>query len=207
MQGLNQGQEPGEPGRAADIYGEECPLPTLLNHLAMPGCTKIKSQWDRCGVYYVKSNRTARTLTARTRAYWSQKLHFPAALREDACRHRQSLCASCPAWSGQQDLNLRQPIDPARCRSDRSRPHRALALGRAGPQSGFYHPLRSGCRWPCGSTNIRRYAGSLVCRAKRPSRKHHLSLTYGVISEWPSARIGFPQTLAEDFKLLLDQSH
>jgi hypothetical protein len=19
----------------------------------MPGCTKIKSQWDRCGVYYV----------------------------------------------------------------------------------------------------------------------------------------------------------
>jgi hypothetical protein len=35
------------------MYGVECPLPTLLNHLAMPGCTKINSQWDRCGVYYV----------------------------------------------------------------------------------------------------------------------------------------------------------
>jgi hypothetical protein len=35
------------------LYGEEYPLPNLLDHLAMPGCTKIKSQWDRCGVYYV----------------------------------------------------------------------------------------------------------------------------------------------------------
>jgi hypothetical protein len=35
------------------LYGEEYPLPNLLDHLAMPGCTKIKGQWDRCGVYYV----------------------------------------------------------------------------------------------------------------------------------------------------------
>jgi hypothetical protein len=35
------------------MYGAECPLPTLLNPLAMPGCSKIKSQWDRCGVYYI----------------------------------------------------------------------------------------------------------------------------------------------------------
>jgi hypothetical protein len=35
------------------LYGEEYPLPNLLDHLAMPGCTMIKSQWDRCGVYYV----------------------------------------------------------------------------------------------------------------------------------------------------------
>jgi hypothetical protein len=34
-------------------HGAEYPLPNLLDHLAMPGCTKIKSQWDRCGVYYV----------------------------------------------------------------------------------------------------------------------------------------------------------
>jgi hypothetical protein len=34
-------------------YGAECPLPNLLDHLAMPGCPKIGSQWDRCGVYYV----------------------------------------------------------------------------------------------------------------------------------------------------------
>jgi hypothetical protein len=37
----------------ATLYGAECPLPNLLDHLAMPGCTKIKSQWDRCGVCYV----------------------------------------------------------------------------------------------------------------------------------------------------------
>jgi hypothetical protein len=35
------------------MYGAECPLPTLLNHLAMPGCSKIDTHWDRCGVYYV----------------------------------------------------------------------------------------------------------------------------------------------------------
>ena len=34
-------------------YGPEYPMPNLLDHLAMPGCSKIKSQWDRCGVYYV----------------------------------------------------------------------------------------------------------------------------------------------------------
>jgi hypothetical protein len=34
-------------------YGAEYPLPNLLDHLAAPGCSKIKSQWDRCGVYYV----------------------------------------------------------------------------------------------------------------------------------------------------------
>jgi hypothetical protein len=35
------------------LYGPEYPLPDLLNHLAKPGCSKIKSQWDRCGVYCV----------------------------------------------------------------------------------------------------------------------------------------------------------
>ena len=25
------------------MYGAECPLPTLLNHLAMPGCSKINT--------------------------------------------------------------------------------------------------------------------------------------------------------------------
>jgi hypothetical protein len=34
-------------------YGAEYPLPNLLDHLAMSGCSKIKNQWDRCGVYYV----------------------------------------------------------------------------------------------------------------------------------------------------------
>ena len=35
------------------LYGAECPLPTLLNNLAMPRCSKINIHWDRCGVYYV----------------------------------------------------------------------------------------------------------------------------------------------------------
>jgi hypothetical protein len=35
------------------VYGAECPLPSLLNHLAMPGCSKINTQRDRCGVCYV----------------------------------------------------------------------------------------------------------------------------------------------------------
>jgi hypothetical protein len=35
------------------LYGAEYPLPTLLDHLAMPGCSRIKSQWDRCGIRYV----------------------------------------------------------------------------------------------------------------------------------------------------------
>ena len=34
-------------------YGAEHLLPDLLDDLAMPGCPKIKNQWDRCGVYYV----------------------------------------------------------------------------------------------------------------------------------------------------------
>jgi hypothetical protein len=34
-------------------YGEQYPLPDLLDHLAKTGCSKMRNQWDRCGVYYV----------------------------------------------------------------------------------------------------------------------------------------------------------
>ena len=34
-------------------HGAEYPLPDLLDYLAMPGCPKTKSQWDRCGVHYL----------------------------------------------------------------------------------------------------------------------------------------------------------
>jgi hypothetical protein len=34
-------------------YGSEYPLPNLLDHLAAPSCSKIKNQWDRCGVFFV----------------------------------------------------------------------------------------------------------------------------------------------------------
>jgi hypothetical protein len=29
-------------------------MPNLLNHLAAPGCSRLGSQWDRCGAYYVE---------------------------------------------------------------------------------------------------------------------------------------------------------
>jgi hypothetical protein len=34
-------------------HGAACPMPSLLARLAAPGCPKIGSQWDRCGVHYV----------------------------------------------------------------------------------------------------------------------------------------------------------
>jgi hypothetical protein len=35
-------------------HGGACPMPTLLERLAAPGCPKVGSQWDRCGMYYVE---------------------------------------------------------------------------------------------------------------------------------------------------------
>jgi hypothetical protein len=34
-------------------HGADYPLPTLLDHLAAPGCQRVGNQWDRCGVYYL----------------------------------------------------------------------------------------------------------------------------------------------------------
>jgi hypothetical protein len=35
-------------------HGAACPMPSLLERLAAPGCAKIGQQWDRCGVHYVE---------------------------------------------------------------------------------------------------------------------------------------------------------
>ena len=35
-------------------HGAACPMTSLLEHLAAPGCAKVGSQWDRCGVHYVE---------------------------------------------------------------------------------------------------------------------------------------------------------
>ena len=35
-------------------HGADYPLPDLLDHLAAPGCGRLGSFWDRCGVYYVE---------------------------------------------------------------------------------------------------------------------------------------------------------
>jgi hypothetical protein len=40
-------------GELLAMYGAECPLPSLLNHLAMPGCSKIDTHWDRRDVHYI----------------------------------------------------------------------------------------------------------------------------------------------------------
>ena len=34
-------------------HGADRPLPELLSHVAAPGCSRVGSQWDRCGAYYV----------------------------------------------------------------------------------------------------------------------------------------------------------
>jgi hypothetical protein len=34
-------------------YGANRPMPSLLDHLAAPSCSRHVSMWDRCGVHYV----------------------------------------------------------------------------------------------------------------------------------------------------------
>jgi hypothetical protein len=43
-------------------HGVARPMPSLLEHLAAPGCPRLGSLWDRCGVPYVEPvDRTAPT--------------------------------------------------------------------------------------------------------------------------------------------------
>jgi hypothetical protein len=41
-------------------HGANCPMPSLLDKLAAPGCARIGSVWDRCGAYYVEPIEGAR---------------------------------------------------------------------------------------------------------------------------------------------------
>jgi len=41
-------------------HGADYAMPNLLNHLAAPGCSRLGSQWDRCGVHYVEPIESAR---------------------------------------------------------------------------------------------------------------------------------------------------
>jgi hypothetical protein len=34
-------------------HGADHPMPNLLERLAAPGCSRLGSNWDRCGVHYV----------------------------------------------------------------------------------------------------------------------------------------------------------
>jgi hypothetical protein len=35
-------------------HGADYAMPNLLNHLAAPGCSRLGSHWDRCGVHFVE---------------------------------------------------------------------------------------------------------------------------------------------------------
>ena len=35
-------------------HGADHPMPNLLDRLAAPSCSRLGSQWDRCGVHYVE---------------------------------------------------------------------------------------------------------------------------------------------------------
>ena len=43
-------------------HGADYAMPNLLNHLAAPGCSRLGSHWDRCGVHYVEPIEGARWL-------------------------------------------------------------------------------------------------------------------------------------------------
>jgi hypothetical protein len=35
-------------------HGAACPMPSLLERLAAPNCSRLGTNWDRCGVHYVE---------------------------------------------------------------------------------------------------------------------------------------------------------
>src|SRR5258708_17615509 len=41
-------------------HGADYAMPNLLNHLAAPSCSRLGSNWDRCGVHYVEPIETPR---------------------------------------------------------------------------------------------------------------------------------------------------
>ena len=41
-------------------HGADYPMPNLLEHLAAPSCSRLRSNWDRCGVHYVEPIEGAR---------------------------------------------------------------------------------------------------------------------------------------------------
>ena len=42
------------------LHGADRAMPNLLNDLAAPGCSKIGSNWDRCGAHFVEPIEGAR---------------------------------------------------------------------------------------------------------------------------------------------------
>jgi hypothetical protein len=42
-----------ERAKLITVHGPACPMPSLLEDLAAPGCPRFGSHWDRCGVHYV----------------------------------------------------------------------------------------------------------------------------------------------------------
>jgi hypothetical protein len=36
------------------LHGADCAMPDLLDQVVAPGCTRLGSNWDRCGAYFVE---------------------------------------------------------------------------------------------------------------------------------------------------------
>src|SRR5215468_10355705 len=50
-------------------HGADCAMPNLLNHLAAPSCSRLGSNWDRCGVRRADRGRAVVQLLRRSDAY------------------------------------------------------------------------------------------------------------------------------------------
>jgi hypothetical protein len=42
------------------LHGVDCAMPDLLNQLVAPGCTRLGSNWDRCGAHFVEPSEWPR---------------------------------------------------------------------------------------------------------------------------------------------------
>ena len=45
---------PDTPDIRKFLHGGDCAMPDLLDQLVAPGCTRIGSNWDRCGAHFVE---------------------------------------------------------------------------------------------------------------------------------------------------------
>jgi hypothetical protein len=83
-------------------------MPNLLNHLAAPGCRRLGSQWDRCGVHYVEPIEGSRKgVSSKSRLLGNRWLP-------------QTMCADCAVSSGD-PLPPSPPAEKANARKDQAR--------------------------------------------------------------------------------------
>jgi hypothetical protein len=72
-------------------------MPNLLDHLAAPSCSRLGSNWDRCGVHYVEPIEGARTAGE---IHGFEVLRQPYCLKVSTRRARDMPCALAALCSG-----------------------------------------------------------------------------------------------------------